>query len=171
MLDEYHDPKTFQFADDGKIPNNPRLPLLLYEGVLSQSEQSAQGCRDLFQHHNWRNSWVNGVYSFHHYHSITHEVLGVISGEARLVLGGERGKEVHVQAGDVIVIPAGVGHFHKSSSSDFRVVGAYPDGMDWDLCYGKDTERPEKLGNIEKVPLPEEDPVYGEDGPLRKFWQ
>ncbi len=167
-----NDPRvqTFLFKDDGSIPNNPDLPLLYYERVLPSEQRSAGACRELFARYNWRNSWVNGVYNFHHYHSITHEVLGITGGKATLILGGEQGKEVSVQAGDVIVIPAGVGHFNKNSSRDFEVVGAYPDGMSWDMCYGKPEERPEKMENIKEVPLPETDPVFGQEGPLLEEW-
>jgi len=44
-------------------------------------------------------------FSFAHYHSTTHEALGVYRGSATLRLGGEHGKNVEVHAGDVIVIP------------------------------------------------------------------
>ncbi|PHN01352.1 cupin domain-containing protein [Flavilitoribacter nigricans] len=165
------DPKTFLFADDGKIPNHPTLPLLYYRQVLLPEQRSPAACRELFRSCNWRNSWVNGVYNFHHYHSITHEVLGVTGGQATLILGGEAGEKVQVSAGDVIVIPAGVGHFNQDSSADFQVVGAYPNGMDWDLCYGKAEERPIKMDNIQRVPLPEQDPVYGVRGPLTDLWK
>lgn len=60
-----NDPRvqTFLFKDDGSIPNNPGLPLLYYEGVLPSEQRSAGACRELFARHNWRNSWVNGVYT------------------------------------------------------------------------------------------------------------
>lgn len=163
--------KTFHFEDDGRIPNNPALPMLVYKGGIPTGKRSAAACRALFDDHNWRNSWVNGVYNFHHYHSNTHEVLGVIAGTATLALGGPEGIELDVSAGDVLILPAGTGHCNLGSSDDFRVVGAYPDGMSWDLCRGEPEERPEKVENIKEVPLPEEDPVYGEEGPLLNEWK
>jgi uncharacterized protein YjlB len=162
--------KTFNFKDDGRIPNNPTLPMLVYKGSLPAGKRSPDACRALFDDHNWRNSWVNGVFNFHHYHSNTHEVLGVVSGTATLALGGPEGIELEVVAGDVLVIPAGTGHCNKGSSADFQVVGAYPDGMSWDLCRGKPGERPEKVNNIRRVPVPEQDPVFGKEGPLVERW-
>ena len=96
-------------------------------------------------------------------------MLGVYSGAATLRLGGEHGKEVEVRAGDVIVIPAGVGHKNLGASDDFGVVGAYPDGRHWDLLTGKPGERPKADQNIAALPSPDNDPVYGPDGPLRKI--
>ena len=162
--------KTFHFKDDGKIPNHPSLPMLVYLGALPTGKRSPAACRALFDEHNWRNAWVNGVYSFHHYHSNTHEVLGVVSGSATLALGGSEGVELEVSAGDVLVLPAGNGHCNKGSSADFQVVGAYPNGRSWDLCRGEPEERPEKVNNIQQVPLPEQDPVYGKEGPLVERW-
>ncbi|HXO96731.1 MAG TPA: hypothetical protein VN857_09120, partial [Chthoniobacterales bacterium] len=75
-----------------------------------------------------------------------------------------------VRAGDVIVIPAGVGHKNLGASDDFGVVGAYPGGRHWDLLTGKPGERPKADQNIAALPLPDNDPVYGPDGPLRKIW-
>ncbi|WP_138495629.1 cupin domain-containing protein [Paenibacillus pinistramenti] len=155
------------FKDDGVIPNNPRLPVLLYTGAL---ESNPLGAEALFNKHNWRNSWTNGVYDYHHYHSNTHEVLGVISGEALLQLGGEQGEQLAVRAGDVIVLPAGTGHKKISASEGFRITGAYPDGMEYNLRTGKPGDRPEALEEIESVPLPDMDPVYGKHGPLTRIW-
>src|SRR5262249_7352803 len=49
----------------------------------------------------------NGIYNYAHYHSRTHEVLGVARGHARVRFGGERGKELRLKVGDVVVLPAG----------------------------------------------------------------
>jgi uncharacterized protein YjlB len=75
-----------------------------------------------------------------------------------------------VSAGDVVVIPAGVAHKNLGASRDFRVVGAYPLGQRWDMCYGEPGERPRADENIARVALPGADPVYGTTGPLIEHW-
>lgn len=162
--------KTYFFEDDGSIPNNPDLPLLVYSDSLSREQTKATRCRELLNSHGWSNSWVNGIYSYHHYHSITHEVLTVLSGSADVKMGGEEGEKLSISTGDVIVIPAGVGHCNLGSSGDFRVMGAYPEGRSYDLRTGEADERPEVLQNIREVPLPQFDPVTGEKDPLYQHW-
>jgi len=161
---------TYTFDDGGQIPNNPEFPLLVYPGILEEEYRSASGCRELFAKNGWTGNWVNGVYSYHHYHSTAHEVLGVISGQARIQFGGPQGKTLAVEAGDVVVIPAGVGHCNQGSSGDFRVVGGYAGGRQWDMNTGMDGERPQVLQNIEAVPVPDTDPVSGASGPLLDIW-
>src|SRR5437870_6282647 len=78
---------------------------------------------------------------------------------------------LNVQSGDVIVIPAGVAHQKLDASSDFAVVGAYPDGRDWDLLRGRPGERPEADRKIAALPIPDNDPIYGAEGPLRQVWE
>jgi uncharacterized protein YjlB len=163
-------PESAAFKDDGVIPNN-RLQLLLYRGVLPPGgADPATKVVQQFAANNWTNSWRNGIYPFHHYHSTSHEVLGVYRGSVTVRLGGEQGRDFLVQAGDVIVIPAGVGHKNLGASHDFGVVGAYPDGRSWDLLTGKPGERPRADQNIAALPIPDRDPVYGADGPLREIW-
>src|SRR5690554_2719722 len=102
------DHKIYIFQDDGEIPNS-KYPLIIYKNAFTQREEKgAEWLEEKFSTHNWTNSWRNGVYDYHHYHSITHEVLGVYSGHALLHLGGEKGEKIEVEAGDIIVIPAGV---------------------------------------------------------------
>lgn len=123
--------------DDGSIPNNPILPLLIYPGVLDLAGSDPAGASiERFAAHGWSGAWRNGIYPFPHYHSTTHEALGVCRGKATVRLGGRNGLIVEVEAGDVLVLPAGTGHQNLGSSPDLLVVGAYPSGMDWDLCRG-----------------------------------
>jgi uncharacterized protein YjlB len=152
------------------IPNS-RLPLLFYEQAfkLPAHEQAALIER-VFARHAWGDSWRNGIYSYHHYHSTAHEVLAVFSGSGTVQFGGERGVQRELQMGDVVIIPAGVAHKNLLSGDDFAVVGAYPAGQKWDMCYGRAEERPEADENIRGVRLPHQDPLYGTDGPLLKHW-
>ena len=162
--------ETYHFKDDGIFPNSA-LPLLVYKFAFPMGESLAEVMEETFASHNWTNSWRNGVFPYHHYHSITHEVLGVCAGSAQLQLGGEHGEKIDVEAGDVIVIPAGVGHKKISASNDFALIGAYPDGKDYDLMTGKEGERPKADKRITAVPLPATDPVLGKEGGIAEYWK
>ncbi len=165
------DVREYRFEDDGRIPNNPNLPLLVYPRGLSEPEQQPSRCKELLAKNGWGGAWVDGVFSYHHYHSTSHEVLCVVSGRTSIAFGGPEGETVEVQAGDMVVIPAGVGHCNSGSSGDFTVVGAYPRGQEnYDLRTGEEGERPKVLENIRDVPLPEADPLFGEGGPLLQRW-
>ena len=165
------EPEQFRFKEDGVFPNSD-LPLLVYRHAFTtEAEDRASIIEPCFSENDWTNSWRNGVYSFTHYHSTTHEALGVYCGAATLRVGGERSSDVKVYAGDVIVIPAGVPHQKISASADFAVVGAYPDGREWDLLRGRPGERPKSDHNIAALPIPDKDPLYGADGPLRRIWR
>lgn len=157
------------FADDGAIPNTA-LPVVIYRQAIAGSDASAEAMEALFDGNGWPSAWRWDVYDFHHYHSNTHECLGVAQGSARLQLGGEQGRVFEVSAGDVIVLPAGTGHKKLSSSTDFMVVGAYPPGFSSDLLRGEPGERPAADQRIAKVPLPQTDPVGGQGGPVLEKW-
>jgi len=164
-------PTKCYFQDDGKIPNS-KYPLLLYRNEIAESgDKFAEWIENTFNNNNWTNSWRWGVYDFHHYHSNTHEVLGVFQGNAKLLLGGEQGEIFEVKTGDVIVIPAGVGHKCLNHSVDFSVVGAYPAGASADMFKGEPGERPQADMNISKVPIPDTDPLYGREGGLIDIWK
>ena len=162
------DPDQHYFDDAGGIPNS-RLPVLVYHEV--EAAQDPGECEELFAANRWLGAWLDGIYSFHHFHSTAHEVLGIVGGEAEVILGGPSGRSFEVERGDVLVLPAGTGHCNAGSSSDLLVVGAYPNGMRWDLRRGAPAEQEEVLVNIEAVPLPDTDPVHGAAGPLTEAWR
>src|SRR6266851_6593573 len=162
--------ELYRLNDDGAIPNNETLPLIVYRAALPPSTDPAGAFEALFARNGWSGGWRNGIYPYHHYHSTAHEVLGIAKGEARVRFGGDKGETVAVRAGDVVVVPAGVGHKKVSASADLLVIGAYPDGRGPDLCTAKSDERPRVLANIAKVSIPDADPVFGQTGPLIKTW-
>lgn len=163
--------QTQIFTDDGSIPNNEQLPVILYKAALAGTEaKQPERYENLFHGNNWGNSWRNGVFGFHHYHSNAHEVLGIYGGWAEVLLGGEEGRIFKLEAGDVVVLPAGTGHKNINRSGGFKVVGAYPDGQSPDMNYGKPDERPAVLENIRRTKLPSSDPVQGADGTMFDYW-
>ena len=160
-------PEQHRFADGGAIPNS-RLPVLVYHGVPGIGTPG--DCMALFAANGWLGAWVDGIYPFHHFHSTAHEVLGIVAGAASVTLGGPGGRTFAVAPGDVLVLPAGTGHFNAGADAGLAVVGAYPGGMWCDLRRGDPAERDEVLANIAAVPLPGTDPVHGPGGPLTEAW-
>ena len=141
--------------------DHPRWPLLIYPGAVTTITPEA--FEELFTRNRWPAAWRNGVHPFHHYHSNSHEALGVYSGEVTVQFGGEGGVTVMGKPGDVIVLPAGTRHKKLFSRGALGVVGAYPKGSDPDLCLAN-------VGKTAHVPLPECDPVHGPGGPLFTYW-
>jgi uncharacterized protein YjlB len=162
--------QSFMLEDDGTFPNNPTLPVVVYPQAIAGREDPVTFCRQRLQENGWGGTWVNGVFGHHHYHSNAHEFLGFVSGHATLALGGPNGVQVEVSAGDVAILPAGTAHRRLDSSSDFRVVGAYPGGMAYDMNTGEPGEREAACERITRVPVPDADPLFGEEGPLRQLW-
>lgn len=165
------DVSTWRLDDDGAIPNNARAPLLVYRQAVTLPEHDpATVFESLFTANGWPAAWRNGIYPYHHFHSTAHEVLGVFAGTATALFGGESGIRLTVSAGDVVVVPAGVGHKAIEASTDLGIVGAYPAGTRPDLCRGAPGERPGCLDAIARVAIPDRDPLYGDEGPLRRHW-
>ncbi|KAI6873161.1 hypothetical protein KC343_g9944 [Hortaea werneckii] len=113
--------------------------------------------------------WRYTMYSTSHFHSTSHEVLGIANGRARLCFGHEEneGRVVEeVRKGDVVVVPAGVAHrLMEDLEGGFAMVGSYPKGCNWDMCYGQAGEEA-KIEKIKDLPWFTRDPVYGDSGPV-----
>jgi len=162
----------FELRDDGTFPNNPKLPLILYRAALKLPKQGGAALiEELLESNRWDGTWRDGIFTYHHYHSVAHEVLAVYSGSAKVQFGGPNGVTQEFTMSDVVVIPAGVSHKNLGASDDFRVVGGYPEGQQPDMCYGKPGERPNADENIRRVPMPKTDPIFGRTGPLIERWK
>ena len=166
-------PAALMFGDDGSIPNNPRLPLLLYRDAidLSGTPDPEALIEKMFARHGWGDLWRNGIYPYVHYHSMIHEALGIARGRAKVRFGGEGGEVVDLAAGDVAVRPAGTGHQCLWAAPELVVIGAYPKSGRYNLCRGSKAEHARALKTIPLVPLPDSDPVHGADGPLTGLWR
>ena len=164
-------PLTFDFVDDGLVPNS-KLPFLVYKrAVAVDNDHPERTIEQLFGANGWGAMWRNGVYDFLHYHGTVHEVLGIARGNAVVRFGGDKGTELAIAAGDVAILPAGTGHQRLSSSADFSVVGAYPPGSQMQLDRATPENHARALKTIPLVKLPQTDPVLGENGPLVRLWK
>jgi uncharacterized protein YjlB len=158
--------------DNGRFPNNERLPVLIYRKALHVTSLfDTVKLRVLLNNHGWGNTWKAGIFSYHHYHSNTHELLACYKGKTILLLGGDDGKIIPFSKGDVIVIPAGVAHKNLKDENDITCIGAYPGGKDYDMNYDRPGERPKADKKIKKVGIPDQDPLTGKNGKMQKLWK
>jgi uncharacterized protein YjlB len=167
-------PESFMFKDDGAVPNNPLLPLLIYRRAidLAGTTDPEATVERVFAHNGWGHSiWRNGIYPYTHYHSMIHEVLGIARGRAKVRFGGPKGEEVDLSVGDVAVLPAGTGHQGVWASPDLVVIGGYPPDGTYNLCRGSKSEHAKALLTIPDVPAPTSDPAGGKGGTLLELWR
>jgi uncharacterized protein YjlB len=159
------------FQEDGHFPNNGLLPLLVYRTAFQiRDENTVDMVKEILETNSWTDTWVNGIYDYHHYHSTAHEVLVILKGSCRVQFGGPNGITLSLEPGDVAIIPVGVAHKKVDDADGFTCLGAYPEGQQYDMNTGKAEEHPHAVGNIKKVSMPENDPLYGNDGPMIKNW-
>ena len=155
------------------VPNSP-LPVLIYRNVL-QGKNSEDFMTETIEANGWLKGGTFKHYPTHHFHSVTHECYAAFQGSSRMLLGRgplddrDGSVEVDVQAGDIIVLPAGVSHSNLESKDGYSYVGLYPKGSphyDNNWCKADSNETAAKAANARAVPLPDFDPIYGRNGPL-----
>jgi len=148
------------------------VPLLIYPHALSPALQNPAACQSLFARNDWGGNWVDGIFDYWHFHVTGHEVLGCVAGEAEVGFGGDAGIQVTFKAGQVVVIPAGVGHKRLSEKrGGFTVVGGYPPGQNGTISRPGDFPLAQAERLIAALALPKSDPVFGNDGPLLAAWR
>ncbi|MET3900771.1 uncharacterized protein YjlB [Devosia sp. UYZn731] len=157
------DPELHWSKPKGMLPNS-RFPLLVYRGAVAGG--GVEAVRARLRSNSWLNNWqYPGVYTYPHFHSTTHECLAVATGWMELELFGRGGVRVRVDAGDIVVMPAGVSHMMVGQSEDIMMVGGYPDGRDWDNMqedHLTEEGRRAAAKRIMMLPIPSRDPVTGE---------
>lgn len=105
-----------QIPAHGLTPNTSiqNKPLLIYRSAFPPASTSASAIEKHFSNVGVVTpQWRYTMYSTSHFHSTSHEVLGIASGKARLCFGhedNEKRVEEVLSKGDVIVVPAGVAH-------------------------------------------------------------
>lgn len=150
------------------LPNS-RFPLLVHRNAVPGGGEDA--IQQRFRQNGWFNNWrYPGIYTYHHFHSTTHECLGCASGWMEVTVFGEDGIDLRVEAGDVIVLPAGVSHCMTGNSDDIRMVGGYPEGREWDNVQQallNDATHRDAAKRIMMLPIPFLDPATGQ--PMREW--
>ena len=192
MLEANSIERVFLTESDG-MPNNDKLPLILYRAAVDLGDEEPESVFEkIFSQHSWGNGFRGDTFPFHHYHSVAHEVVGFARGRAEIQFGGPAGPIHQVQAGDAVVIPAGVGHRRLDETPGFSSVGAYPAGQSPDLCVMSESdariarqrsdmgvlnisvigekELQATRANIAGTALPETDPILGNCGPIMTHW-
>jgi uncharacterized protein YjlB len=156
------------FPRGDQVPNNDRYPAVIARNALGGGQDDA-AVKALLRSNGWGGAWTWRVFDFHHFHPDAFEALAVARGSATLMLGGPQGKEIDVEAGDVMILPPGFGHRQIEARDGFLICGAYPPGQEnYTVVRGEEGHDEAMLKEIASVPEPSTDPVWGGDGALLK---
>src|ERR1044072_48037 len=117
--------RKIRFSIAADVPNSI-LPVLLYRSVLTPNAAAKTKIfRERFKENGWTGLWTDTIYDYTHFHSNAHEVLGIGEGNVSVRLGGENGSLFRLKAGDMLILPAGVGHRRVGDDRGLKVIGAY----------------------------------------------
>ncbi|WP_072388440.1 cupin domain-containing protein [Hyphomicrobium sp. CS1BSMeth3] len=163
------DIEVHRLKGNGRVPNS-RFPLVIYRGGITEPPLEMEA---KLRRNEWPPDWHTsfGMYPKHHFHSDAHELIAVTRGTLNGRFGGHDGIDVMLSMGDLVVIPAGVGHFGVSITDDLRLTGAFPLGFGiHDFRLGYPDEYTRMVARSRRVPLPSMDPLHGAGGPLVELW-
>ena len=159
--------ESYSSMPRGLVPNS-RFPLLVYRDAGPHDKQAML---EMFQRNVWLNNWeYPGIYPYGHFHSTTHESLGCAVGWMEVEVFGEGGERIRLEAGDVLIMPAGVSHNMTGQSDDVLVVGGYPLGRDWDNIPDASLNEERRRAAVKRImmlPIPDGNPVNGE--PIKEW--
>lgn len=164
--------QTITIKENQPFPNNS-LPVLYYSEAikeLTNSKHTGEEVMKFLESNGYSNGWVGGIFTYHHFHSNTHEVLACISGKSEVQLGGPDFEVYPFKAGDVLLLPAGVAHKLIEATDDFQIVGAYPEGKEPDMQKGDTKNYEEMKERISRLGIPEYDPVEKTTGGVFDYW-
>jgi uncharacterized protein YjlB len=159
-------PITHKFADDGSIPNNAALPLVLYRGGIDLAglPDPEELIEKTFAQNGWGGLWRA------HCHTMVYEALGSARGRATVHFGGKSGRDIAIKSADVVILPAGTGHRLVARWGERVLIGADPPNGTFDLGRANKAEHDRALAAIANLPPPT-DPVFGPSDPLMKLWR
>jgi hypothetical protein len=159
-------PHAVRCKDDGLVPN-PRWPLIIYRGAVDLDGRHAPAAviEDLFQANGWGDTWRDGIYDYVHYHSKTHEVLGIAHGRRRVRFRVHMGRIFTLKAADVAILPAGT---RRSVPVARRRLPRH-----WRLSAGRQLRRVHDRGRSSSRPQdhPEGRIAAQTSEPLSKLWK
>ncbi|WVW80520.1 hypothetical protein I302_102505 [Kwoniella bestiolae CBS 10118] len=166
-ISKYHIPAYQNFPNTSLRP----YPLMIYHSAYPSSLSASTVEQHLSSVGVVQPAWRYTMYKQHHYHSTVDEVLVVVNGAAKLCFGGSVSNpdkvEAEVSKGDVMVVPAGVGHALIEDKGSFEMVGCYPEGSgNWDMCTGEDGEKDKNRKTIRELGWLKGDPMYRDQGPV-----
>lgn len=162
--------EKFYFEGNGRVPNS-RLPLLIYRNVIKWPVVEMEA---IMRQNRWMPSWHAhlGMWPRHHFHSEAHEFICVTRGSHAGKFGGHDGQHASLNQGDVVVIPAGVGHCGFELSDDLNLTGGFNEGFGVvDFRMGFPEEYADVSRRAREIPLVDFDPFFGVNGPLVQIWR
>lgn len=155
---------------------NSVLPMIIYRAAITPTaslEQDIDTTSRFLARNGWKVVWYTdkGLHPFHHFHSNAHEIVWVARGHQRGLFGGPDGTYATVEAGDLIVLPAGTGHFGLERTDDLYMIGGYPvDASRGNLFRSEESIGVDFDDDIAAVALPR-DPMTGNEGVLTEAWR
>lgn len=158
------------FEGNGRVPNS-RLPLLIYRNVIRWDVPTMEA---VMRQNKWMPCWHahDGMWPRHHFHTEAHEFICVTKGVHTGKFGGHDGIETQMNAGDVVVIPAGVGHRGLQISDDLDLTGGFHEGFCVvDFRMGFPDEYHDLCRKAREIPILDYDPFFGVNGPLARIWR